>query len=238
LNNGIMSDDPRAGRYTISSVPAASSTPRTEPEASDAEELPVYYGEPLLLALARNPHTLFVCWNIDWFNVFGSDLPPDRKAHVRLKAGERERTHAVEPLSGHCSISHLEPGETYLVEIGYYAPAERWSLIASGYEVMMPLEGIDDEAAIEVATAPFHISFERLVELFGGDRSQVVQRLAEFEKRTRTGSAHTEAADQLFHALDLSLAELETAAAIRQTLAKIRPPLRDEIRFCGSSPTR
>src|SRR5947209_11062374 len=126
-----MATGPSAGNFKISDAPLASSPVRHEREPPDSGELPSHYGKPLLLAMARNPRTLFVCWNVNWPAAFGSDVPADRKAHVRLKCGDLERQHAVEPLSGSCSIGDLEPGQIYAVEIGYCAVRNRWTVIAS-----------------------------------------------------------------------------------------------------------
>ncbi len=231
-----MATGPSAGNFKISDAPLASSPVRHEREPIDSAELPSHYGNPLLLAIARNPRTLFVCWNVNWPAAFGSDVPADRKAHVRLKCGDSERTYAVEPLSGSSSITDLEPGQIYAVEIGYYAPADRWNVIASAEEVMMPLEGraAHEDAPVDVANVPFHLSFQRLIQLFGEEASHhIVQTLARFEKRAAEHPARNER--KFLQALDLSLDDLETAAVIRQTLAKMRTRAQSSTAFGGSS---
>src|ERR1700682_5465427 len=40
-------------------------------------ELPRSYGRSVLFGIARDPHTLFAYWEIDWRGGFG-DKPPDR----------------------------------------------------------------------------------------------------------------------------------------------------------------
>ena len=68
-------------------------------------ELPRSYGGAFLFAIARDPHTLFVYWDIDWATVFGDTPPADRKVHLRVlwHEGIEESTAAVEPLAA----SHL-----------------------------------------------------------------------------------------------------------------------------------
>jgi Domain of unknown function (DUF4912) len=231
-----MATEARAGNFKISHAPLVSSAAWREPAPGEAAQLPAHYGPPLLLAIARNPRTLLVCWSVDWATAFGSDVPPDRKAHVKLRLADSERTHAVEPLSGNCLITDLEPGETYLVEIGYFAPANRWNLITSGNEVMMPLDRVpSDDAPVDVATVPFHLSFQRLVDLFGEDPSALVQALAGFEKRAAQDVIRSEKDEQLLRALDLSRDDLQTLAAARDRLQKLKRRSSNAEKFGGSS---
>lgn len=219
-----MATGASGGSFKISHAPLASSTVRPEPDASDEAELPSHYNDPLLLAIARNARTLFVCWIVDWAAAFGSAVPADRKAHVKLKCGNSEKTHAVEPLSGNCAIGHLVPGETYLVELGYYAPVDEWNVVVAGHEVMMPMEApvADGDAPMDVATVPFHLSFQRLLDLFDKrNRRDVVRDLAEWEVQALQDS-NGESNENLLRELDLSLDDLRAAAALRETLAKIR----------------
>jgi hypothetical protein len=220
-----------ARNFKISDAP--SSLPAIAREPEDISGLPSHYGAPLLLAIARNPNTLFICWSVDWHAAFGNNVPPDRKGHVKLKSCGAERVEAVEPLNGFCSITDLRPGETYAVELGFYAPATEWHVVASE-EVMMPQPGaINAETSIDVATVPFHLSFQRLTELFGGHLG-LAQSLAAFEDKMARDSVRSEEDEQLLRALDLSLAELEFVAAIRQALENLKPTRAVEY-FSGSS---
>src|SRR6516225_8728799 len=40
--------------------------------------------EPMLFAIARDQHSIFVSWNIDWLSAFGEAVPVDRQVHLRL----------------------------------------------------------------------------------------------------------------------------------------------------------
>ena len=231
-----MGTEPSAGSFKISHAPLASLALGGEPEP-DASELPSHYQTPLLLAIARNPRTLFVCWSVNWQSAFGRDLPVDRKAHVKLKFGDSARTHAVEPLSGHCSIGELSPGETYAVEIGYYAPADRWNVVASGHEITMMLEGqTDDEGAVDVATIPFHLEFQRLVDLLEtGDAGNLARILAEFEERVTQDSWPSGKDEQLLSELGLSSDDLRRGADIREALARSTKRWQSGETFLGGS---
>ena len=222
--------------YKISEGPVTSSLSRKMDEAREEfTELPSHYGKPLLVAIARDPRTLFVCWSVDWQTAFGDGLPADRCAHVRLRQSGNEKTVAVEPMSGGCAIEDLEPGETYSVELGYYAPPDTWNSLVIGNEVMMPFAS---EAGDELVatTIPFHLTFQRMLNVFRGDESgDLAQRLAEFQKRAGTTKL-TREESEILRALDLSPEDLQKTAAARTSLGKSQR-LSARAPFGGASPS-
>jgi hypothetical protein len=222
--------------YKISEGPVTSSSlPRRAVE--ELTGLPAHYGKPLLVAIARDPRTLFVCWSVDWPAAFAKGLPADRCAHVRIRQNGNEKTVAVEPMSGSCAIEELEPGETYSVELGYYAPPEIWNSVVTGNEVMMPFTSESDEM-IDVATIPFHLTFQRMLSVFrGSNGDNLAQTLAKFQKRAnRLGLSRDEA--EILRALDLAPEDLQKTAAARESLAKSeRLRERGEKLFGGASPS-
>ncbi|PYK72841.1 MAG: hypothetical protein DME44_03250, partial [Verrucomicrobia bacterium] len=173
--------EPLSG-YKISEGPVTSSS-LLRGDVEELTGLPVHYGKPLLVAIARDPRTLFVCWSVDWLAAFAKDLPADRCAHVRIRQNGNEKTIAVEPMSGSCAIAELEPGETYSVELGYYAPPEIWNSVVTGNEVLMPFTSESDER-IDVATVPLHLTFQRMLSVFRGSNGDALaQTLAQFQER-------------------------------------------------------
>ncbi len=219
-----MAKDPSErsnGGYKISGGPVTSSLSRRKNEArDDLTELPSHYGGPLLVAIARDPRTLFVCWSVDWSAAFDNGLPADRCAHVRLRQSGNEKTIAVEPMSGGCAIEDLEPGETYSVELGYYAPPDTWNSVVIGNEVMMPFASEAGEELVEVATVPFHLTFQRILNVFrGAESGDLAQRLAEFQERAGTTKL-TREESEILRALDLSPEDLQKTAAARESLEK------------------
>ena len=223
-----------AKNFKISEAPMA--PPVFQRDSEDTAALPSHYGTPLLLAIARNPQTLFLCWSVDWHAAFGSNVPADRKGHVKVKGNHSERVESVEPLSGFCSISNLQPGDAYEVELGFYAPASQWHIIASE-EITMPLHGrvSDVEASLDVAAIPFHLGFQRLTELFGGHVG-LAHSLAAFEKGMADESAPTQEDEKLLRALELSPEDLNFIAALRQRLEKVKTQPGTPPMFFGSSP--
>lgn len=227
-----MASGASAGTFKISGALVESSQISPEAERRDQPELPSHHGEPMLLVIPRNPETLFVCWSVDWSRAFGSDVPTDRKAHLKLTSRKTERTYAVEPMSGHSSVPELEPGEIYKIELGYYAPANKWRLIASD-EVTMPRQSAGI-ATVDVATIPFHLSFQRLTALFGGHVS-LAQSLAVFGEKMAKDPLRSARDEAHLRELNLSADDLRSAQAMRVALRKIKTRPRTTEHFSCSS---
>ena len=161
----------------------AKSDSKLPPEFSDAIELPRVYGAPILLAVARDPRTLFVYWNVDWSSIFENTAPVDRQVHLRVHRadGDEEKTEAVEPMTGSCYLTVSEPREKYRVEIGYYQPEKVWNSVATSEPVTMPAENVVENHEVDVATIPFHLSFQRLIDLSRASNpsalSEIISRL-------------------------------------------------------------
>src|SRR5207244_4707201 len=205
--------------YKISEGPVTSSSLRRR-DVGELTGLPAHYGKPLLVAIARDPRTLFVCWSVDWPAAFARGLPADRCAHVRIRQNGNEKTVAVEPMSGSCAIEELEPGETYLVELGYYAPPATWNSVVTGKEVTMPFTSESADQMIDVATVPFHLTFQRILDGFrGSNGDELAQTLAKFQERANRSELSRDEAEVL-RALDLSPEDLRKTAATRESLAK------------------
>jgi hypothetical protein len=223
--------------YKISEGPVTSSLSRRKGEVRDElTELPSHYGKSLLVAIARDPRTLFVCWSVDWQAAFDNGLPADRCAHVRLRQSGNEKSVAVEPMSGGCAIENLEPGETYSVELGYYAPPDTWNSVVIGNEVMMPFVSAAGDELVDIATVPFHLTFHRMLNVFrGAESGDLAQRLAEFQERAGTTKLSREESE-ILRALDLSPEDLQKTAAARASLQKSQR-LSPRAPFGGASPS-
>lgn len=149
----------------------------------DVVGLPRAYGSPILFAIGRDPRTIFTYWNVDWPTVFAKADPVDRKVHLRVCKcdGVPETSAAVEPMAGNCYLTLSQSGGAYRVEIGYYQPAEHWNSVATSDVVTMPPEDVAQNVDIDLATIPFHLSFQRLIDLFRasnpGALAEIISRL-------------------------------------------------------------
>jgi len=143
-------------------------------------------GARILFAIARDPQTIFVSWNIDWPSLFEKVMPTDRQVHLRLYGadGLQEKSVAVEPMAMmHClTTSGLHT--SYRVEIGYHQPAEVWHSVAKSQEILMPPGAIGETVDVDLATIPFHVGFEQLLNLFESDsKTPLAMAISRFEKR-------------------------------------------------------
>jgi hypothetical protein len=101
---------------------------------------------------------------------------------------------------------------------------------------MMPFASQSDET-VDVATVPFHLTFQRMLSLFRGKNGDdLAQTLAQFQERANRSELSRDEAEVL-RALDLSPVLQKTAAA-RESLAKSeRIRERGERLFGGASPS-
>jgi hypothetical protein len=79
------------------------------------------YGRPFIFGIARDAHTIFASWNIDWRSVFENAMPADRQVHLQAIGGDGviETRVAVEPMSAMHYLTTSGFHQLYRVEIGY-----------------------------------------------------------------------------------------------------------------------
>jgi hypothetical protein len=203
-----------ANGFSISNGPIIRPIVQAEREAS---EVPRVQGAPILFAIARDPSTIFTYWSVDWPTVFAERVPVDRQVHLRVYRadGVEEKSVAVEPMAGDCYVTLSQPRGAYRVEIGYYQPADVWNSVATSDEVRVPPDSVAENADIDLATIPFHLSFQRLLDLFrarGGDALADI--ISRFQKRALTDKERerlTPEEREILCAMDLSLLEIAAA---------------------------
>ena len=170
---GQESDE--AAAFVLSSRPVIPLEERAPSSGGDYEnlgDLPRSYGGAFLFAIARDPHTLFAYWDIDWPEVFGDNPPPDRKVQLRVlwHEGIEESKTAVEPLAGSHLMAVSHARSSYRIELGYYAPEDVWNSVAMSDAILTPPDDVAETGPIDVATVPFHLSFQRIVDAFRGSK--------------------------------------------------------------------
>lgn len=214
---------------------------------SDVMDLPRVYGKEIFVAITRDPHTIFAYWNIDWPAIFAGGEPVDRQVHLRIyKAdGAEEGSIAAEPMAGSRYLSISRPREKYRIEIGYYRPRDSWNPVAVSDDVIMPPDSVATNADVDLATIPFHLSFQRLIDLFRADDSDALTEIISRLQR-RAVSADDRGLLSLdewaiLHAMDLSLDDIEAAwraFANRATTEKLRKRAEAILGFGATSPSR
>src|SRR6266481_2466569 len=216
------------------------------PDVHDRMGLTRVCGQPFLFAIARDAHTIFATWNIDWRSVFGKAMPADRQVHLRVIGddGVIETRVTVEPMSAmhYLTISRLY--DSYRVEIGYFQPFDTWHPVATSDEVEMPPHGNVERADVDLATIPFHLSFQQLANLFGAANDTSVARLvSEFQERVLTcdnSDGATPSDTQILRSLNLSLPAIATAERNFRKIdtEQLARRARRMLRFAATSPAR
>ena len=213
----------------------------------DVVELPRVHGAPILFAIARDPHTIFTYWNIDWPTIFAKTAPVDRQVHLRVRGrgGIEETSAAVEPMAGDCYLTVPQPRGAYRVEIGYYQPADVWHSVATSDQVTMPPGSVAENADVDLATIPFHLSFQRLIDLFrASNRDALAEIISRLQKRALTDEeSELLSAEEweVLRAMNLSLSDIAAARRAfmeRASNEKLRKRAEAILGFGSSSPSR
>jgi len=176
-------------------VPQDGEQRRDVGEFDNVVGLPRVHGVPILFAIARDPRTIFTCWSVDWQTVFAKTVPVDKQVHLRVYRSDKleEKNVAVEPMAGYCYIAIPRPSGSYRVGIGYYQPADVWHSVAVSDEVRMPPDRLAAPADFDLATIPFHLSFQQLVDLFGAANDDALAMvISRFQTRALTSKGDKE----------------------------------------------
>jgi len=221
-----LTDEAEGGAsFVLSSQPIVTEEQESEstsgPAYENLGELPRSYGGAFLFAIARDPKTLFVYWDIDWAAVFGDEPPTDRKVHLRVlwHEGIEESTAAVEPLAGNHLLSVAHSRSSYRIEIGYYAPDKVWNSVAISAAVITPPDDVAEDGPVDVATIPFHLSFQRIVDTFRGskyDGDALAEILGRLQHHADTSDATLpESERELLRALESGLPDSGAAERVQ-----------------------
>ena len=210
-------------------------------------ELPRFYGEPLLFAIARDPRTLFVCWSADWPSIFENTVPVDRQVHLRVyhQPGDEEIVVTVEPMASNCYVTVSRPRATYRVELGYYAPENVWHFVAKSEPVTMPADSVAENINVDLATIPFHLSFQRLIDLLRANNDALTETLSRLQRRAVNVAEHdllTPEELEILRAMNLSFEEMRSAHAVFEKSqlneAALRRRLEALLGFGSTSPAQ
>jgi hypothetical protein len=202
------------GGFKICREPVAHAGAHGPSDPADSINLPYVHARPFLFAIARDAHTIFATWYIDWRSVFKKAMPADRQVHLRL-IGQCcvEQRVAVEPMAAMYYLTTAGPDDSYRVEIGYFQPADTWNSVAISDEVKMPPQGSAEIADVDLATIPFHLSFQQLANLFAAaDGTPLARLVSESQKRALTSDQPNESPEtQILRKLKLSLPQIASA---------------------------
>ena len=107
------------------------------------------------------------------------------------------------------------PGGSYQTELGYYGESGSWSAVVTSEAVTMPAETASENGQLDLATVPYHLSFQRLIDLFRTSNGNALTSiLGRLQMRSVTPADHdllSPAEWELFRAMEFSVSDLETA---------------------------
>jgi hypothetical protein len=174
--------------FQISNSLVVDSKENRERDAEVLADLPRSYGQSVVFAMARDPKTLFVYWDIDWPQVFAVAAPANRKVYLRVRddAGAEVSFIPVEPMSRSREVN-VESGSSYRVEMGYFDQTQTWRCAGASEIVQTPTNKMGALSAGDFALVPFHITFQRLTELFRAthiDEGSLVQSLTRLQEKS------------------------------------------------------
>lgn len=134
----------------------------------DLGELPVTYGEDDVLALPRDPHSLFFFWN------FAATQAPEARAVLRVFDGDqliRELELASEP--GSFYLHDLPAGRTYRLEAHLVDASGAARMIGQAKLVALPGEGSVRTAEVRFLKLPWHLALAKLRDYMREGKAQV-----------------------------------------------------------------
>ena len=148
----------------------------TSHDLGNGLELPHFSGPPRLLAVARDPWTIFAYWSVDWPSIFKNAAPIDRQVHLRIHGadGLEEKEAAVEPMARMHYVTMSQRHRACRIELGYYQPADVWNSVTMSNEIMIPSSETSEAERVDLVTIPFHLRFQQLVDLFGAANDEAL----------------------------------------------------------------
>lgn len=207
--------------------------------------MPRSYGTETLSLLARDPHTVFAFWDIDWNAAFRGLAAKERKVHLRLlnSEGTEQTAVEVEPMAGSCYITVASADAAYSGEIGYYHPAANWNCLATSALVTTPPDAYAADTEVDFATVPFHLSFQRMVDLLQVTKHEnetLTAMLADLSERVTSAKRASLTPEQreLARVVEIARSTADTSAATRAPNPRLQQKLERILGFgSSSSPT-
>jgi uncharacterized protein len=140
------------------------------PQTIENGELPESYGTKKLFLTARDPHWLYAHWDLAREDLLkASARSAEGHLVLRIFAGGFEERLVSEvhlhPESRHWFVHVGRGGTKYTAELGCYRPGGKWARAAVSDPTFTPPDDVAEETAVEFATIPLELPFEKLLSL-------------------------------------------------------------------------
>jgi hypothetical protein len=205
------------GEFSIAREPVISVERSGSADSANGIGLSRSDARPMLFAIARDARTIFASWTIDWPSVFRTAMPADRKIYLHLinKDGLEQGSVVVEPMTLMHYVTIPFGHESWRVEIGYFQPGGTWHSVAMSNPVNVPRQESSGSSDLDLATIPFHLAFQELVDLFGAGSSMPLAKVvSSFQRHVLNNGGPNElssAEQQIIDKLNLSLRNMKAA---------------------------
>ncbi len=151
-------------KYSLGPTPPVQNFPTAE------SELPEAYGTKKLFLTARDPHWLYVHWDLTReqqlkMNAQSSDGHLVVRIYSHKIEGHPTYEIHVHPESRHWFTQVERAGDSYVAELGYYSALGKWTRVSTSSGTMTPPDAVSAETDAEFATIPFEFPFAKLLEL-------------------------------------------------------------------------
>ncbi len=174
-NHEAVESSKTAGKpgFRLSQTPVTSgggtASPRAElPDYEDLGSLPATYGEPVLYLVARDPEWFFAYWELPAPTEY-EEAPEVTALQLRIYSGTGAPVDTVaigvEARNWYLPIPPDGAGCCFYGEIGYEAAGQDWRSVARSNHTTVPARGLAEEVGDQFATVPFHLAFQKLVEM-------------------------------------------------------------------------
>jgi len=162
-------------------------------------------------------------WYVDWPTIFKNATPVDRQVHLRIHSadGLEEKEAAVEPMTGMHYLTMSQRHRVCRIEIGYYQPADVWNSVATSNAIMMSSAEVSENEQVDLATIPFHLSFQQLVDLFGVNDEAVAAVISRFQTRAVSSARYEKLSSDERKVLQRTGAALSALVDARHTFNQI-----------------
>ncbi len=170
----ITAEPQIASRVETPSTSESASLPTKNPSPAAVSSvyenlgtLPATYQTGHVFLAARDPHWLFVYWDID---LEGYDrkmmVEDDVTFYLKVYTTNSELTDQirVNPQAKSWYFPVKDAGVSYYVELGFNDSAYKWAVIGKSNVAFAPSDSFTEGLA-EFASVPFHLSFDRMLEM-------------------------------------------------------------------------